>query len=177
MNTKLLLRGLFFSPPNSSQGEIICLNTEFYFYILLWQEMCPAELFSQQQQQQKKKKGLRGRRPACVVYLPLPLLLDISLRFWSSLLQLNVMLSSSTLSRLKCFYPPSCLVWHECAHPERTADHTLQENSGLWNWVFLSSYRTNTLMVFTVSPQLRHWMLSPVHVCLSVWLRTAEEII
>lgn len=52
--------------------------------------------------------------PACVVYLPLPVLLDISLSFWSLLHQLNVTLSSSTLSQLKCFYSPSCLVWHEC---------------------------------------------------------------
>ena len=70
------------------------------------------------------------------VYLPLPVLLDISLSFWSVLLQLNVTLSSSTLSQLKCFYSQSCHVWHECA-PECTVDRTLQENSAVWNWLLV----------------------------------------
>lgn len=70
------------------------------------------------------------------VYLPLPVLLDISLSFWSVLLQLNVTLSSSTLSQLKCFYSQSCQVWHECA-PECTVDRTLQENSAVWNWLLV----------------------------------------
>lgn len=71
-------------------------------------------------------EACESSRPACVVYLPLPGLLDISLSFRPSLHLPNVTLSTSTLSQLKCFYSPSCLVWHECA-AEHTVDRTLQE--------------------------------------------------
>lgn len=80
------------------------LNTKTCFHILLFLE--------------KVRRSL-----CCVMYLPLPLLLDISLSFWSLLHQPNVMLAS-TLSQLKCFYCSTCPVWHECA-AECTVDLTL----------------------------------------------------
>lgn len=99
---------------------------------------------------------------ACVAYLPLPLLLDISLSFWSSLHQLNVTLAS-TLSQLKCFYSSYRFVWHECApecallitHCRRTQGFFLfcfffNETGCLSYKMPPSSYRANTQLVFTL---------------------------
>lgn len=61
-----------------------------------------------------------------VWYLPLPLLLDISLSCWSLLRLLNATLSSTT-SQLKCFYSSPHLDWHQCAPEWITADHSLQD--------------------------------------------------
>lgn len=106
------------------------------FFVGLHQGKSKGEVMRAKGQTCSGRTGQReSERPTCVVYLPLPALLDISLSFWSLLQQLNVTVGS-TLSQLKCFYSPSCLVWHECA-PERTVDHTLQEDSGLSNWLFV----------------------------------------
>lgn len=108
----------------------ISLNKAWYFYILL-----PTG------NDTNISKLLLVAR---VVYLPLPVLLDISLSARPWLLQLNVTLSSSTLSFSKCLCSPSCPGWHECA-PERTVHPTLQENRG-----FLGAGGEQTL-VFAVT--------------------------